>query len=90
MSRRTQGEQLGPGDRITAFAEATEVYVESLEDPCLARVYWGLSLGLRLALEILAAENPAMEGMRLRGPSICGPWSADWSARPLQPDRSSL
>src|SRR5437879_3799341 len=77
MDRPTHGDPFGPGDRIAAVAEATEVYVESLEDPCLAKVYWGLSLGLRLALEILTAEDPAAAGRPLRGPSIGGPRPAE-------------
>ena len=66
MNGHTDAQQFGPKDRINAFAEATEVYVESLADPCLANVYWGLSLGLRLALEILSAEDPATQGRQLR------------------------
>ena len=58
MNRRTHGGPLGPGDRIAAFAEATEVYAESLEDPDLANVYWGKSLGLWQALVILRAGEP--------------------------------
>jgi hypothetical protein len=77
MNRLASGQNFGPGDRIVAVAEATEVYVETLEDPCLANVYWGLSLGLRLAWEILTAEDPATEGNPLRGPSIRGPRPAD-------------
>jgi hypothetical protein len=45
MSRHTDGKQFGPSDRIAAFAKATEVYAEGLEDPDLANVYWGKSLG---------------------------------------------
>jgi hypothetical protein len=56
MSRRTHDEQFGSRDRIAAFAEATEAYAETLDDPGLASVYWGKSLGLRQALEILCAE----------------------------------
>ena len=59
MTRRTHGDQLGSTDRIAAFAEATEVYAESLEDPDLANVYWGKSLGLWQALTILSAEDGA-------------------------------
>ena len=57
MNRRTHGDQPGPRDRIAAFAQATEVYAESLEDPDLANVYWGKSLGLWQALTILSAED---------------------------------
>jgi hypothetical protein len=59
MNRRPQGDQLGPRDRIAAFAQATEVYAESLKDPDLANVYWGKSLGLWQALTILSAEDGA-------------------------------
>ena len=45
-------------DRIAAFAKATEAYAESLDDPELANVYWGKSLGLWQAVAILAAEAP--------------------------------
>jgi hypothetical protein len=57
MNRPTQPDQLGSRNRIAAFAKATEVYAESLEDPDLANVYWGKSLGLRQALTILSAED---------------------------------
>jgi hypothetical protein len=57
MNRRTHGDQLGPSDRIAAFAQATELYAESLEDPDLANVYWGKSLGLWQAVTILSAED---------------------------------
>ena len=50
-------DRLGSRDRIAAFAKATEVYAESLEDPDLANVYWGKSLGLWQAVTILSAEN---------------------------------
>jgi hypothetical protein len=72
MNRRTQEDLLGPKDRIAAFARATEVYAESLEDPDLANVYFGKSLGLWQAAAILSAEDqPAPK--RLRGPSpTCG------------------
>jgi hypothetical protein len=53
------GAEFGPTDRIAAFAEATAVYAESLEDPNLANVYWGKSLGLWQALTILQAEDSA-------------------------------
>ena len=56
MNRRMHEGPLGPTDRIAAFAKATEVYAESLEDPDLANVYWGKSLGLWQALVILSAE----------------------------------
>ena len=58
MNRRTQGDQPGTRDRIAAFAQATEVYAESLEDPDVANVYWGKSLGLWQALTILSADSP--------------------------------
>jgi hypothetical protein len=78
MNRCTQGEQFGPSDRIAAFAEATEVYAESLEDPDLANVYWGKSLGLWQALAILTAEGRAKQGRQLRDPAATrGPWRAD-------------
>lgn len=73
MSRRTHNRQFGPRDRIAAFAEATEAYAETLEDPGLANVYWGKSLGLWQALEILASEDSVTEGLPPRGPSAtCG------------------
>ena len=77
MSRRRHDQQhekqLGPSDRIAAFAEATEAYAETLEDPDLANVYWGKSLGLWQAVEILSAEDRVTDGARLRGPSaMCG------------------
>ena len=59
MNRPMEQDQFGSKDRIAAFAEATEVYAESLEDPDLANVYWGKSLGLRQALAILSAEDGA-------------------------------
>jgi hypothetical protein len=72
MKRPTHEDQLS---RIAAFADATEVYAESLEDPDLAHVYWGKSLGLRQALKILTAENGAQE---LAGrPPVRRPRSAD-------------
>jgi len=67
MSRRTQNKQFGPRDRIAAFAEATEAYAETLKDPDLANVYWGKSLGLWQAFQILSAEDRATGGRRLRG-----------------------
>ena len=70
MSVRTYRGQLGPRDRLAAFAEATEVYAESLEDPDLANVYWGKALGLWQAIAILAAEDvPARPP---RGPMAAG------------------
>jgi hypothetical protein len=73
MSRRTHKKQFGPRDRIAAFAEATEAYAETLEDPDLANVYWGKSLGLWQAFEILSAAYPMSEGLPRRGPSAtCG------------------
>jgi hypothetical protein len=69
MSRRTHTEQLEPRDRIAAFAEATEAYAETLEDPDLANVYWGKSLGLWQAFQILSADDHVTEGLRLRGSS---------------------
>jgi hypothetical protein len=78
MSRRTHDKQFGPRDRIAAFAEATEAYAETLEDPDLANVYWGKSLGLWQAFQMLAAEDPVTEGLRIRGPSaMCGSRKAD-------------
>ncbi len=68
MNRPMQPDQLGSKDRIAAFAEATEVYAESLEDPDLANVYWGKSLGLRQALAILSAEDGARARRRSHGP----------------------
>ncbi|MGH9281710.1 MAG: hypothetical protein ACRD0S_02105 [Acidimicrobiales bacterium] len=78
MIRRTHAQQVGPAARIAAFAEATEVYAESLEDPDLANVYWGKSLGLWQAFQILTAEGQATEGRRSRDSSAnCGPGRAD-------------
>ena len=57
LNRRIQEGGLGSRDRIAAFAKATEVYAESLEDPDLANVYWGKSLGLWQAVTILSAED---------------------------------
>jgi hypothetical protein len=86
MNRPTQPDQLGPRDRIAAFAQATEVYAESLEDPDLANVYWGKSLGLRQALTILSADDQRAQGRQPRGPSAtCGPRRAD----PVTPSASS-
>ena len=73
MSRHTQGQQFGPTDRIAAFAKATEVYAEGLEDPDLANVYWGKSLGLWQAFHILRAEEPVTASrLPRRTAVICG------------------
>jgi hypothetical protein len=90
MSRRTHNKHFGPRDRIAAFAEATEAYAETLEDPDLANVYWGKSLGLWQAFEILSAEHRVGEGLRLRGPAaMCGSRTTDRSrsgtSRPVAP-----
>ena len=85
MNRCTQEEPLGPKDRIAAFARATEVYAESLEDPDLANVYFGKSLGLWQAAAILSGDQPA-PSKRLRGPSpTCGSRRADRASRSVQP-----
>jgi hypothetical protein len=82
MSRRTQGQQFGPSDRIAAFAKATEVYAEGLEDPDLANVYWGKSLGLWQAFYILSAEEPVTASRQPRGPAVtCSPRPADRARR---------
>jgi len=83
MNGHTDAQQFGPRDRIAAFAEATEVHVESLTDPCLANVYWGLSLGLRLALEILSAADPATRGTT-QGRQPRDP-AATWRPRRVDP-----
>jgi hypothetical protein len=83
--RRTQGDRLGPQDRIAAFAEATETYAESLEDPDLANVYWGKSLGLRQALVILSADETAAANRRVPSPT-CELRPAD-RIRPSTPTR---
>jgi hypothetical protein len=70
MSRHTQGQQFGPSDRIAAFARATEVYAEGLEDPDLANVYWGKSLGLWQAFHILSAEEPVTASRQPRAPAV--------------------
>lgn len=76
--KRSPGDQLGPRDRIAAFAEATEAYAESLDDSDLANVYWGKSLGLWQALVILSADEQTAAGNRTRGPApTCGPRRAD-------------
>ena len=83
MSRRTHSEQFGPRERIAAFAEATEAYAETLEDPGLAKVYWGKSLGLWQAFEILSAEGRMAEGFGTRRPSAtCGSRTSGRSASP--------
>lgn len=74
MNRRTQAEHLGSSDRIAAFAKATEAYAETLEDPDLANVYWGKSLGLWQAVTILGAEDEAAPRRQPRaGSGRCGP-----------------
>lgn len=76
--KRNQTDVLGPGDRIAAFAEATEAYAESLEDSDLANVYWGKSLGLWQAFVIVSAGEQTAAADRLRGPApTCGPRQAD-------------
>jgi hypothetical protein len=78
MSGHTSGKQFGPSDRIAAFAKATEVYAEGLEDPDLANVYWGKSLGLWQAFHILRAEETVTAPRQPRGPAVtCGPRPAD-------------
>lgn len=74
----SQGDQFGPGERIAAFAKATEVYAESLEDPDLANVYFGKSLGLWQALTILRAEELMPQRKRSGSPApACGPRRTD-------------
>jgi hypothetical protein len=83
MSRLTDGKQFGPSDRIAAFAKATEVYAEGLEDADLANVYWGKSLGLWQAFHILNAEEPVTELRPPRVPSaICSPRRTGRVSRP--------
>ncbi|MGH9035408.1 MAG: hypothetical protein ACRD0O_06560, partial [Acidimicrobiia bacterium] len=78
MKRPTHPDQHGSRDRIAAFAEATEVYAASLEDPDLANVYWGKSLGLRQALTILNAEDGTRTPRGPQGqPATCKPRPAD-------------
>jgi len=78
MNRHTNGKPFGNSDRIAAFAKATEVYAEGLEDPDLANVYWGKSLGLWQAFHILNAEEPVTEVRQPRGPSLIrGPRRTD-------------
>lgn len=82
MSGHTGRKQFRPSDRIAAFARATEVYAESLEDPDLANVYWGKSLGLWQAFHILSAEEPVTASREPRGPSaICGPRRTNRASR---------
>ena len=86
MNRRTQGEPFEPKDRIAAFAKATEVYAETLEDPDLANVYFGKSLGLWQAAAILSAEDQSAASKRVRGSSpTCGSRRADRASRSVQP-----
>jgi hypothetical protein len=66
MSLPIQRGQFGPSDRIAAFARATEVYAESLDDPDLANVYWGKSLGLWQAVAILSADDGGLPAKRSR------------------------
>jgi hypothetical protein len=88
MSRHTQGQEFAPSDRIAAdriaaFAQATEIYAEGLEDADLANVYWGKSLGLWQAFHILSAEEPVVAGScQPRGPAAtCGPRFGDRARR---------
>jgi len=82
MSRHTQGQQFGPSDRIAAFAKATEDYAEGLEDPDLANVYWGKSLGLWQAFQILNAEAPVTVSREPRRPAVtCVPRPGDRARR---------
>jgi len=69
MSMPTQCGQFGPTDRIAAFARATEVYAESLDDTDLANVYWGKSLGLWQAVAILSADDGGLPAQRQRTPA---------------------
>jgi hypothetical protein len=90
MSRRRHSKQFGPRDRIVAFAEATEAYAETLDDPDLANVYWGKSLGLWQAAQILIPEERVTGGRRLRGPAaLCDSRRTDRrpsaTARPVAP-----
>jgi hypothetical protein len=80
MGPRTHDGRLGSRDRIAAFAKATELYAESLEDPDLANVYWGKSLGLWQAVAILSAEGR-------RPVAVSG--RSSLSARPIRLDRAS-
>jgi hypothetical protein len=63
MSAPSQRGQLGSRERVAAFARATEVYAESLDDPDLANVYWGKSLGLWQAVAILSVAPRATAGV---------------------------
>ena len=85
MSGHSDGKQFGPCDRIAAFAKATEAYAESLDDPDLANVYWGKSLGLWQAFHILSAEETGTGSQQPpRGPStICGSRRTDRASRSL-------
>jgi hypothetical protein len=65
--------RFGAADRIAAFAEATEAYAESLDDPDLANVYWGKSLGLWQAVAILTAEGAVTPAKPRRPVTSCGP-----------------
>jgi hypothetical protein len=90
MSRHRQSKEFGPRDRIVAFAEATEAYAETLDDPDLANVYWGKSLGLWQAAQILIPEQRVTGGRRLRGPGApCDSRRTDrrpsTAARPVTP-----
>ena len=76
----SQGD-IGPGERIAAFAKATEVYAESLEDPDLANVFFGKSLGLWQALTIIRAQEQIPQRKQSRGPApACGPRRTDRTA----------
>jgi hypothetical protein len=82
MSRRRPNKQFGPKDRIAGLAEATEAYAETLEDPDLANVYWGKSLGLWQAFEMLAAEERSVQGTRRdRTPRSEEPWTTAITSR---------
>ena len=70
VSRCAERRQFRPSDRIAAFAKATEAYAESLEDPDLANVYWGKSLGLWQAFHILSAEERVSASRRRRGRAV--------------------
>ena len=84
MSGHTDEKQFGPCDRIAAFAKATEAYAEGLEDPDLANVYWGKSLGLWQAFHILSAEGAVTESRQPGGSSvICGSRRTDRTSRSL-------
>lgn len=91
MSRHTQEKPYAPKNRIAAFARATEVYADSLEDPDLANVYFGKSLGLWQAAAILSAEDQWAASKRLRGPSpTCGSRRTDRAnCSPVAPSASA-